>query len=118
MRLFADSNIVAQAVRALRAAGHDVIYSAERQSDPGDQALLLEALDGQRVFVTKDHDIGTLVHRDRSAHAGVLLIDDLGDPVGEAQMVLSAIADQAGALSAGAFIRVRKPEIKSLGDEV
>jgi uncharacterized protein with PIN domain len=30
MRLFADTNIVAPAVRALRLDGYDVVYSAER----------------------------------------------------------------------------------------
>ena len=40
MRFLADSNIVAQAVHAMRAAGHDVVYLGERTADPGDQALL------------------------------------------------------------------------------
>jgi hypothetical protein len=31
----ADSNIVAQAVRAMRALGHDVVYLGERRPDPG-----------------------------------------------------------------------------------
>lgn len=41
MRL--DSNIVAQAVRALRAIGHDVAYAAEPAADPGDEAQPAEA---------------------------------------------------------------------------
>jgi hypothetical protein len=39
VRLLADSNIVAQAVRAMRAAGH-VVYVGERTVDPGDHPLL------------------------------------------------------------------------------
>ena len=62
MRLFADTNIVALAVRALRDAGHDVIYSAERPVDPGDDALLAEAAAADRLFITKDHDTGALGH--------------------------------------------------------
>ena len=46
MRLFADTNIVAPAVRILRQSGHDVVYSAERSPDPGDVALLAEAFAG------------------------------------------------------------------------
>jgi hypothetical protein len=44
VRFLADSNIVAQAVRGLRAVGHDVVYLAERRPDPGDQALLAESV--------------------------------------------------------------------------
>jgi predicted nuclease of predicted toxin-antitoxin system len=81
--LLADSNIVAQAVEALRAAGHDVVYLGEQTADPGDQALLAEAVAEGRIVLTKDHDIGVLVHRDRQPHCGVLLLDDLGDPAAE-----------------------------------
>ena len=107
MRLFADTNIVALAVRALRDAGHDVIYSAERPVDPGDDALLAEALAGARIFLTKDHDIGALVHRDGRRHAGVLLLDDLGDAAAETQMIMLALERDGAKLAAGAFVRSR-----------
>ena len=55
---------MALAVRAMREAGHDVVYVGERAADPGDEALLAEAAGEGRSFITKDHDIGTLVHRD------------------------------------------------------
>jgi predicted nuclease of predicted toxin-antitoxin system len=51
VRLLTDSNIVAQAVEALRAAGHDVVYLGERTAD---QALLAEAVDEGRIILTKD----------------------------------------------------------------
>jgi predicted nuclease of predicted toxin-antitoxin system len=84
VRFLADSNIVAQAVRALRAAGHDVVYLGERPADPGDQALLADAVASGWIILTKDHDIGVLVHRDLQPHCGVLLLDDLGDAAVEA----------------------------------
>jgi predicted nuclease of predicted toxin-antitoxin system len=68
MRVLADSNIVAQAVRAMRDAGHDVVYIGERAADPGDEALLAEAVSEGRVFLTKDHDIGALPPRDLRPH--------------------------------------------------
>ena len=77
MRFLADTNIVAPAVRALRDAGHDVAHVAERASDPGDSALLAEALTEHRVFISKDRDIGALVYRDGHAHCGVPLIDSV-----------------------------------------
>ena len=106
MRLFADTNIVAPAVRALRAARHDVVYSAERASDPGDEVLLAEANSQGRVFLTKDHDIGALVHRDGQSHAGVLLLDDLGNAEAETAMILTALDEYVTSLEAGGFLRV------------
>jgi predicted nuclease of predicted toxin-antitoxin system len=106
VRLLVDSNIVAHAVRALRAARHDVVYVGERSLDPGDHALLAEAAAEDRVFVTKDHDIGTLVHRDQQPHCGVLLIDDLGDPAAETDSILAALASHHDRLTGGAFLRV------------
>jgi hypothetical protein len=43
LRVFADSNITAPAVKAMREAGLDVVYSGERAVYPGDEALLAEA---------------------------------------------------------------------------
>ncbi len=63
MRILADTNIVAEAVRALREGDHDVVHAAERSIDPGDDALLEEAFREHRIFLTKNHDIGVLVYR-------------------------------------------------------
>lgn len=105
MRLLADTNIVAQAVRTLRAFGHDVIYAAERPADPGDRALLAEAVAQDRIFLTKDHDIGALVHRDRQSHSGVLLLNDLGDSAVETGLIIAALSAHHDQLVAGAFMR-------------
>ena len=105
MRILADTNIVAQAVRSLRDSGHDVVHSAERPMDPGDEALLAEAVRENRVFLTKAHDIGTLVYRDLRPHCGVLLVDDLGAPAAEAALILAALSSHHELLAAGAFLR-------------
>ncbi|MBV8574413.1 MAG: DUF5615 family PIN-like protein [Acetobacteraceae bacterium] len=105
MRLLADTNIVAAAVRAMRAVGHDVVYLGERRPDPGDQALLTEAVAEGRIILTKDHDIGVLIHRDLQPHRGVLLLDDLGDAAAETDLVLAILSSHAGRLAAGAFLR-------------
>jgi predicted nuclease of predicted toxin-antitoxin system len=112
VRLLADSNIVAHAVRALRAAGHDVVYAGERPIDPGDQVLLAEAAADERIFLTKDHDVGALVHRDRQPHCGVLLIDDLGDATAETRSILAALASHHDRLAARAFLRVGEADIR------
>jgi predicted nuclease of predicted toxin-antitoxin system len=53
VRLLADTNIVAQAVRSLRDAGHDVVYAAEFAVDPGDESLLAQAVRENRVFLER-----------------------------------------------------------------
>ncbi len=79
-------------MKAIREAGLEVVYSGERAVDPGDEALLAEAAAAGRVFLTKDHDIGALVHVSLKRHAGVLLIDDLGDAGAETELIVSVIA--------------------------
>jgi predicted nuclease of predicted toxin-antitoxin system len=101
----ADTDIVALAVRVLRDMGHDVVYVAERASDPGDSALLAEASKDGRIFVGKDRDVGALVHRDSRSHCGVFLLDDLGSAVEEAESIVSTFGTHGQQLAAGAFVR-------------
>ncbi len=112
MRILADTNIVAQAVRGLRAGGHDVLYAAERTVDPGDADLLREAVPEGRVFLTKDHDVGTLDFRDLHPHCRVLLADDLGSASAESNLGLAALSSFEMALLAGAFLRVGKGGVR------
>ena len=116
MRVLADTNIVAQAVRAMRAAGHDVLYAGERPVDPGDVALLAEAAADRRVFVTKDHDIGALVHRDSLPHHGVLLLDDLGNAAAESELILAALSSHDNRLAACAFLRAGAAGVRESRD--
>ena len=112
MRFLADSNIVAQAVHDMRAAGHDVVYLGERTSDPGDRALLAEAVAEGRIILTKDHDIGMLVHRDREPHCGVLLLDDLGDAAAESGLILATLSTHRDRLVERAFLRAAEGGIR------
>jgi len=105
VRILADTNIVAHAVRSLRDAGHDVVYAADFAVDPGDENLLAQAVSENRVFLTKDHDIGTLVYRDLRPHCGVLLVDDLGSAAAESALILAALSVHLAALTASAFLR-------------
>ena len=68
--------------------------------------IVAEAFADQRVFVTKDHDIGALVFRDGAPHAGVLLIDDLGSVMEETALLRSSLHSYGDALTGGAFLPV------------
>jgi len=101
----------------MRDAGHDVAYAGERAADPGDEALLAEAAAKGRIFITKDHDIGTLVHRDRQPHAGVLLLDDLGDVAAETLLILSALSAHRAQLERGEFLRADAAGVRPSRDQ-
>jgi metal-dependent HD superfamily phosphatase/phosphodiesterase len=56
-------------------------------------------------LITKDHDFGALVHRDGHSHAGVLLLDDLGDAAAETALIVKVLARDAERQLAGEFLR-------------
>ncbi len=57
MRFLADTNVVAQAAHALRTAGHDVTYAADRSTDPGDEIPLSEAEMEKRIYLLRKSTI-------------------------------------------------------------
>ena len=63
MRFLADENFPGDAVTALRAAGHDVLWI--RTDAPGitDEDVLARSLDDARVLLTFDKDFGELAWR-------------------------------------------------------
>jgi hypothetical protein len=63
-------------VRNLRDTGHHIVRAADFAVDPGSTSLLAQSVSENRVFLTKDHDIGALVYRDLRRHCGVLLVGD------------------------------------------
>ena len=74
MRLLADENFPADAVVALREAGHDVVWI--RTDSPGipDNQVLDQAQRERRIVLTFDKDFGELAFRvGLSAESGIIL---------------------------------------------
>lgn len=82
-----------------------MIYIGERLEDPGDAEILAESLRSQRILLTKDHDIGVLVFRDNASHAGVVLVDDLGSPEAETDLLINTLAAWEPTLIKRGFVR-------------
>ncbi|MEM0962850.1 MAG: DUF5615 family PIN-like protein [Bacteroidota bacterium] len=59
---------------ALRDAGHEVDYVAERNAGLSDSEVLALAHAAGSVLLTADSDFGELVHRQGRVHSGVLLV--------------------------------------------
>jgi predicted nuclease of predicted toxin-antitoxin system len=74
LRLLADENVPGPIVRALRDAGHDVLWM--RDSGPGaaDAEVMALAQREMRVLLTFDKDFGELAFKARlSADSGIIL---------------------------------------------
>jgi predicted nuclease of predicted toxin-antitoxin system len=77
MKFLVDRCAGATLARWLRDKGHDVQEARERGPDPGDEALLGQAVAEGRVLVTLDKDFGALVFAKGKAHSGVVRLPDV-----------------------------------------
>jgi predicted nuclease of predicted toxin-antitoxin system len=73
VRFVADESCDFAVVRALRAAGHDVVAIAEVSPRVGDDQVLKLARDDRRVLLTEDTDFGELIYAERRRTSGVIL---------------------------------------------
>src|SRR4051794_4335456 len=74
-RFLANENMPAEAVRAARQLGHDIVWMVERQPGAADPIVLELAQKERRVLITFDKDFGELVFRQgRAASPGVILL--------------------------------------------
>lgn len=74
MRFLADESCDFSVVRALRAAGHDVVAVAELSPRAEDQMVIDLAVDEGRMLLTEDKDFGQFVHANRRATGAVLFL--------------------------------------------
>jgi predicted nuclease of predicted toxin-antitoxin system len=74
MRFVADESVDGNVVRALRSAGHEVMYIADEMSSTNDPDVLAFAVGRNEVLLTEDKDFGEIVHNRRHQHAGVVLM--------------------------------------------
>ncbi len=74
MRFLADESCDFSIVRALRAAGHDVVAVAELLGGTPDHEVINLARADGRVLLTEDKDFGQLVFSALAGSSGVILI--------------------------------------------
>jgi Domain of unknown function (DUF5615) len=89
-RFYANENLSALLVKALRDRGHDVLTSYEsdraNQRIPDDGVLRDATIDG-RCVVTFNRDDFVALHRGGMEHAGIVICKDDRDCEGQAQML-------------------------------
>lgn len=116
MKILLDTCVWGGAKQALEAAGHDVIWSGDWPSDPGDEEILTQAYREGRVLVTLDKDFGELAVVYGQPHRGILRLVNLA--ARQQGLVCQRILESHGAeLQSGAIItadgqrlRIRPPD--------
>src|SRR5438067_1052818 len=103
MKVLLDSCVSGQAVAAVRHAGHDVIWTGDWPSDPGDEQILRFAADESRVLVTIDKDFGELVIVQGIVHVGLIRL--VGFRAGEqGSAVVRLLSTYEAELTSGAIL--------------
>lgn len=118
MRFLADENFPAEAVFALRRAGHDVVWICETASGASDEAVLAMATRDRRILLTFDKDFGELVWRsDFARSCGIILFRLPTPPAASVGDTLAArIAERDDWIGHFSVIepgRIRMRELKS-----
>ncbi len=72
MKLFLDTCVWGGVQSVLRRAGHDVIWSGEWDTDPGDTEIMTIAYREQRVLITLGKDFGELAIVKQMPHCGII----------------------------------------------
>jgi len=70
----ADESCAGPVIRALRAAGHDLIAIAEIAKGSPDEAVMDHAFGEGRVLITEDSDFGELVYARGRSPVGVIFV--------------------------------------------
>jgi len=70
----AEESCAGPVIRAMRAAGHDVIAITEFSRGIPDEAVIERAFDQRRALITEDRDFGKLVYARGRSSAGVVFV--------------------------------------------
>ncbi len=112
MRFLADESCDFTIVRALRAAGHDVVAVSEISPRADDAGVIAEALVGRRVLLTEDKDFGQLVYAEGHLTSGVILVRFPASARRALPGVVVEIAREHGESLYGAFVVIGPARIR------
>src|SRR5438067_2364439 len=107
MRFLADESCDFAIVRALRAAGHDVLAVADVSPRAPDPNVIALAVRDNRILLTEDKDFGQLVYSSGTPSAGVVLLRYTFKARVDVSRMLVELVRQKGDQLAGAFAVVK-----------
>ena len=103
MKILLDSCVWGRARDELAALGHDVVWSGDWPTDPGDEQILTCAHSEGRVLVTLDKDFGELAILHGAAHSGIVRL--VGISARQQRVVCHQVLSAHGSeLLAGAIV--------------
>ena len=91
----------------MRATAHDVVRIPESDGDPGDEAILKNACDEERILVTADKDFGELVYVFRKPHPAIIRLIDM-PARDQGNTLLKVIATHAAEIEQRGIITVEQ----------
>ena len=112
MELLADESCDFAIVRALRAAGHEVVAVAEILPRAADNVILALATNSAKILPTEDKDFGQLVYSSQQPTGGVIFIRF--PPVARRilpPLVVTLVKERGGDL-AGRFVVLQPGKIR------
>lgn len=112
MRFLADENCDFAVVRALRAAGHDVLAVAEVSPRADDSAVIDFAVREGRILLTEDKDFGQLVYANAQPSGGVIFIRFPATARKALPKAILNLIKEEGPRLAGSFVVVRPGRIR------
>jgi predicted nuclease of predicted toxin-antitoxin system len=117
MRFLADESCDFRVVRALRAAGHDVVSIIEAAPGAEDARVIDLAAREQRILIAEDQDFGQLVYATGRPTAGVILLRFVATArVGLPALVVDMAARHGDKL-AGRFVVIQPGRIRFGGSQ-
>jgi predicted nuclease of predicted toxin-antitoxin system len=99
----ADESCDFVVIRALRAAGYNVLAISEFMTRSDDRDLISRSAREQRILLTEDKDFGWLVYVSQVDSAGVILIRYPGSARRELAQVVLRLVENQGKDLVGAF---------------
>lgn len=112
LRFLADESCDFAIVRALSAAGYDVVAVCEITGNSDDSVLIEQAAREQRILLTEDKDFGWLVYVTHAESAGVILIRFPGNARQTLASTILQLIQQHGETLFGAFVVVQPGHIR------
>ena len=111
MKLLLDTCLSCKAKAELEAVGHDVVWSGDLASDPGDDELLAWAHREQRILITLDKDFGELAVFRGKPHHGIIRLANI-PAARQANATLGILERHAHDLMAGCVVTVNENRIR------
>jgi predicted nuclease of predicted toxin-antitoxin system len=111
VKLLLDTCVWGGAASELRSAGHDVVYVGDRSADPGDEAILSEAHQTERILVTLDKDFGELAVVRGRPHAGIVRLVGISAR-GQGRICETVLRRYGDELLAGAIVTASQTRVR------